>query len=295
MAVNFRTSANSASYDPPFQGKNTLEGSEMTQRQRMKQIAEQIKAIKGRVYCFIGKTANEPLPTTEGAIWISADIEYISKAYEEPVPPERIHIQGDFNEPDTEKSGLIEINHLLDTVVVDKTTCHFFTKGDFISRFAKLLKPSSDSTLIFEVSPYLCQRDPAISSPENHYGVLCLPPKDLKDKIDYYQLYREKTGPEQVEQEFLQYVQQRTSDPNLRSREKYQKDPELLRDNFKAYVVTIKMKIVSYESQMFEWARNDTQRHLEELFKDVKRLNDIQYPYLTRVCIADVFVAKKLS
>lgn len=170
----------------------------------LKSVVNQIESLSStdqKVCLFIGRHANEPLPNEENAVWVSGDI---CLAYEPYSLKDRLHLCLDF----TDINELAKLQGLFDKIVIDQSTCKFLSiEGGFISHFARLLKPSDESCLIFESTPYMGGCGPGEWVHEalfiNNYSSLLMPMKvmktDMKRDKEIYQEYLENTTEEQRE------------------------------------------------------------------------------------------------
>lgn len=101
------------------------------------QIKDATKAGQ-KVGLVIGRIDEEPLPSEEGWVWVSLDIEP-----RKIIPPTRLHLVMDINEPQHQK----KLQNLFNKVVVDASVLKFLHNKPW-ERLRTLLQPLPESTLI---------------------------------------------------------------------------------------------------------------------------------------------------
>jgi hypothetical protein len=261
-----------------YQNSNNLE--EMEANYSLDETAQKIEKLSqsdDRVCLFIGRTGNEPLPREENAIWISGDIQFATEPYS---LEERIHIWHDF----TDEKGLSKFQGLFDKIVIDQSTCKALG-NDFISRFARLLKPSSQSVLIFEKTPYTSCYHETIEQPKNIYSSLLVPisylTTDQENDQKHLEEYEKNNDQSQRDDDFIAFKQQL-----------FEVHPswvglftdEDLESQFCEYII---QRLRSEHNdptlcdKLEEWAIQDTKEHTEQIFQKVEFFEDRPYPYPT--------------
>jgi hypothetical protein len=231
-----------------------------------------------KICLFIGRVGDEPLPEEEGVIWVSGDIGFATRPYS---LKERIHIVHDF----TDEEGLSRLHGLFDKIVVDQSTCKDLG-DDFISCFARLLKPTSQSVLIFEKTPYLAGFSSTVEQPENHYANLTMPCSylitDQENDDKYFKEYEKTNDLSQKGNDFRAFRQQLIDSKSWEA-ELADEDQDLT-NAFRMYIIQ-KLRAEhnhpSLRNKAFEWATQNTKEHTEQIFQKVEYIEGRPYPYPT--------------
>lgn len=121
---------------------------------------------QGKKLClFIGRTPGEPFPgfgqeRPEDEVWVSLDaaLAYYSHEF---VPGKQLHLQMDFNNPET----MQRIHRLFGTVLVDFSTLKFFDTDNPWAYLKNLLTNQATSQLITEPKSKRHVTDPAVLLP----------------------------------------------------------------------------------------------------------------------------------
>ncbi len=248
-------------------------------------LAEEIKKIRAagkKVFLYICRTENQPLPSEEGCVWVSGDI-----AVHGIIPPSRLHIWADF----TNEEHLKRFYGLFDKLVVDLSSVKFLGV-DFISRLVPLLNPSQDAEFVFENmfftslkstgSPVVTKD--SIEIPKDFYK------KTQEVKEEWVKQAYPKDSPQYAE-EFSNYypkIKQIATQRNWSEKE--------LHRQCQSWIIQTKFPAdINPETVLVDQATALRKNHLEEYFRLITLFENQIYPYLTNGSKATFFVAKNLK
>jgi hypothetical protein len=276
---------------PSYQNASSLE--EMQASYSLKETIQKIKELSqsGEKVClFIGRTISESLPKEEGVIWISGDREFVQTTYSADSSSinslkEKIHICCDF----TDEKSMGEFRGLFNKIVIDRSTCKFMD-GDFISRFARLLKPYSESNMIFEKTPYTTVYSTEVKEPQNRYSYLMIPDDFLYREIeenDYIiQRYNRITGSSQKASDFIKFKEEQVVLYKLNNIHDLADlfSQEDLEDSFNYFIANKLRSSYGFNpscSESLEVCVQETKKHMEKIFQKVELIENSSYPYST--------------
>lgn len=190
------------SYKHPYAAK--VEGSEQLKRTYdLNRMLSRIEGIEDKRVClFIGRTPTEALPDEEGKVWVSGDI-YVG----EEIPEERIHLWLDF----TDAKQLTCLHQHFDEIIIDMAVTKFL-KGDFITRFVPLFKPSAESVFIFEPIPGVIGFGHDITEPEFNFSNYRIPAQWMHDedeeKMQVFEKYQTETDETQQQKDYEFFLEE---------------------------------------------------------------------------------------
>lgn len=235
---------------------------------------KKLSMLDQKICLFIGRCADERLPIEKGCFWVSGDLHLAEKSFSS----DRIHLRCDFTKPEQ----LIKLNGLFDKIVIDQSTCKFM-EGDFISRFALLLKESSSSQLIFEVTPYMYNPGLETKEFENYFShaifSLNYLSKDFDEDKSLYLEYQANVSSEEKQFDLKAFKEEEGVQSNS-----WKCEPENIEAQFRNYIIK-KIRLQTNNPTQMDQLRSrlidSTQNHVGLIFQQVERIEHSTFPYET--------------
>jgi hypothetical protein len=255
---------------------------ELKKNYNLQEVINKIKVFaKDHSVClFIGKQPHESLPIEKNVIWISGDI-VVTKS----IPEDRLHLWLNFVDSDQLK----DFTQLFDKIIIDRETRKFMgqnsEKEDFISRFQFLLKPNSNSELLFEKELFGINFGDVEEKVFNHVHLICPRDEMEEDKVDWFiDVYQKNTPAEKQKKNYEEFKEKNKNLPE-----------EDLRDAFIDSILDAQYNESDFFEKLREWSSQKTKEHLENKFLSVEIIEDKPFPYSNSKTSTAYFIARGIK